>query len=202
MNTSKWRKQQNKDSFFKRAQSEGWRSRAVFKLEEIDKKYHLLQSGLIVIDLGASPGSWSQYAAKKVLPKGRVIALDLLKMDLLSGVDFIQTDFAKDEAVGQINAVLQDHKAGLVMSDIAPNISGVRSIDQPKSMHLAELALDLCYKVLKYKGNFLIKIFQGEGFDPFVAECRKSFKNVRIVKPKASRPESREVYLVATGSRL
>ena len=186
----------------KKAQQAGWRSRAVFKLEELDKKFRLMKRGSVVVDLGAAPGGWSQYAVRKVVPGGRVIALDLLEMEPLDGVEFIQSDFTEDIALQQLQASLANAQVDLVMSDMAPNISGMRSVDQPRSMYLAELALDLASKVLTSGGSFVTKVFQGEGFEELVQECRKSFKVVRICKPAASRQESRETYVVALGFQL
>ena len=197
-----WRERQERDPFVVRARSEGWRSRAVYKLEQIDSKEKLLRPDMLVIDLGAAPGGWSQYAVRKVVPGGRVIALDLLEMEPLDGVEFIQSDFTEDIALQQLQASLANAQVDLVMSDMAPNISGMRSVDQPRSMYLAELALDLASKVLTSGGSFVTKVFQGEGFEELVQECRKSFKVVRICKPAASRQESRETYVVALGFQL
>jgi 23S rRNA (uridine2552-2'-O)-methyltransferase len=199
---SNWKSRQENDPYVKRAQKEGWRSRSVFKIAELDKKYRLLQGGSVVIDLGAAPGGWSQYAAKIVLPKGRVVALDILPMDAIPGVEFIQADFTTDIALQQLQEVVKKQSANLVMSDMAPNISGVRSVDQPRSMYLVELGLDLARETLAGGGHFVAKVFHGEGFDEFLNGCRKSFKSVRIRKPAASRPESRETYVVASGYRL
>jgi 23S rRNA (uridine2552-2'-O)-methyltransferase len=168
-------------------------------LEEIDKKQRLFKNGSIVIDLGAAPGSWSQYAAQKVLPNGRVIALDLLEMEPLEGVQFIQGDFTDDAALQQLKAALGETPANLVMSDMAPNITGMRSVDQPRSMYLAELALDMAVQTLKSGGVFVTKVFMGEGFDELVKACRGHFDSVRVQKPAASRAESRETYIAARG---
>jgi 23S rRNA (uridine2552-2'-O)-methyltransferase len=200
--SARWKKRQAADPWVKKAQQAGWRSRAVFKLEELDKKFRLMKRGSVVVDLGAAPGGWSQYAARKVVPGGRVIALDLLEMEPLDGVEFIQSDFTEDIALQQLQASLANAQVDLVMSDMAPNISGMRSVDQPRSMYLAELALDLASKVLTSGGSFVTKVFQGEGFEELVQECRKSFKVVRICKPAASRQESRETYVVALGFQL
>jgi 23S rRNA (uridine2552-2'-O)-methyltransferase len=200
--SARWKKRQAADPWVKKAQQAGWRSRAVFKLEELDKKFRLMKRGSVVVDLGAAPGGWSQYAARKVVPGGRVIALDLLEMEPLDGVEFIKSDFTEDIALQQLQASLDNAQVDLVMSDMAPNISGMRSVDQPRSMYLAELALDLASKVLTSGGSFVTKVFQGEGFEELVQECRKSFKVVRICKPAASRQESRETYVVALGFQL
>jgi 23S rRNA (uridine2552-2'-O)-methyltransferase len=200
--SANWKRRQAADPYVKRAQDEGWRSRAVFKLEELDKKYRLIQGNSVVVDLGAAPGGWSQYAARKALPKGRIIALDVLEMEDLDGVEFIQGDFTEDIALQQLLEALGADRADLVLSDLAPNISGMRSVDQPRSMYLVELALELAVQILAPGGSFITKVFQGEGFDELLAECRKRFKTVRIRKPAASRQESRETYIVAGGFRV
>jgi 23S rRNA (uridine2552-2'-O)-methyltransferase len=200
--SAKWKRRQAADPWVKKAQDGGWRSRAVFKLEELDQKARLFQGGQVVVDLGAAPGGWSQYAAGKVLPRGRVIALDILPMEPLEGVEFIQADFTEDAALQRLLAALGDARASLVMSDIAPNISGMKSVDQPRSMYLAELALDLAGQVLESRGSFVVKVFMGEGFEEFLKECRTRFKSVKARKPAASRQESRETYILASGYRV
>jgi 23S rRNA (uridine2552-2'-O)-methyltransferase len=200
--SNRWKKRQAADPWVKKAQDGGWRSRAVFKLEEIDKKDRLLKKGSVVIDLGAAPGGWSQYAAGKVLPGGQVVALDILPMEEVEGVTFIEGDFTEDDALQQVLTLLGTTRADLVMSDMAPNITGMRSVDQPRSMYLVELALDLAGQILTSGGSFVAKVFHGEGFEGFVQECRRRFKTVKIRKPAASRQESRETYIVATGFRL
>ncbi|MGI9292158.1 MAG: 23S rRNA (uridine(2552)-2'-O)-methyltransferase RlmE [Gammaproteobacteria bacterium] len=200
--SKQWKKRQSSDPYVKRAQDEGWRSRAVFKLEELDQKYKLFKGNSIVMDLGAAPGGWSQYAARKVLPRGRVIALDILEMEPLEGVEFLQGDFTQDDALQNLLDTLGEDGADLVLSDMSPNITGMRSVDQPRSMYLVELAFDLATRVLASGGSFVAKVFMGEGFDEILAECRKRFKTVRIRKPAASRQESRETYIVATGFRV
>jgi len=200
--SARWKKRQAADLWVKKAQDGGWRSRAVFKLEELDKKYRLLRKGAVVVDLGAAPGGWSQYAAKKVLPGGQMIALDILPLEPVDGVTFIQGDFTTDDALQQLLGLIGDTRADLVMSDMAPNITGMRSVDQPRSMYLVELALDLAGQILTSGGSFVAKVFQGEGFEELVKDCRERFKTVRIRKPAASRQESRETYIVATGFRL
>jgi 23S rRNA (uridine2552-2'-O)-methyltransferase len=200
--SAQWKRRQAKDPYVKRAHDEGWRSRAVFKLEELDKKYQLLKGNSTVVELGAAPGGWSQYVAKKVLPKGRIIATDILDMDQLEGVEFLQGDFTEDAVLHKLLAALGDDRVDLVLSDLAPNITGTRSVDQPRSMYLVELAFDLSTKILRSGGCFVTKIFMGEGFDEILAECRKRFKTVRIRKPAASRHESRETYIVASGFRV
>lgn len=197
-----WRRRQDSDEFVRRAQAEGWRSRAVFKLSEMQERDRLMRRGSFVLDLGAAPGAWSQYASKIVGPDGRVIAVDVLPVEPIAGVEVIQGDF-RDEDI--LNAVL--HGAGkqpfdLVMSDMAPNISGMKSIDQPRAMYLAELAADLASRSLAKKGAFVCKLFHGEGFDDFVRQIRRQYETVKVRKPKASRVNSRETYLVARNIRL
>ena len=195
--SSSWRERQEKDPYVKRARKEGWRSRAVFKLEQIDQKERLLKPGMVCVDLGSAPGSWSQYITGKLNGKARIVAVDLLAMDALPDVEFVQGDFLDDEVFGQLLESVGDAGADLVLSDMAPNISGTKAVDQPRSMYLVELALDMARKVLKPGGGFVCKVFQGEGFDEFVRDTRNSFKRVRVIKPEASRAGSREVYLVA-----
>jgi 23S rRNA (uridine2552-2'-O)-methyltransferase len=192
---------QKKDPYVRRAQSEGWRSRAVYKLQEIHDKERLLKPGAVVVDLGAAPGGWSQFAIACVKPGGRVVALDRLAIEPLADVEMIQGDFSSPAVLQQLLA-LTEGGVDLVMSDMAPNISGNRAIDQPRSMHLAELALDFAGRVLNPGGHFVSKLFQGQGFEEFVAEARKRFGTVRIRKPRASRPGSREMYLVARNYRI
>ena len=197
-----WRERQDRDPWVARARAEGWRSRAVFKLQQIDNKEKLLRPGIVCVDLGSSPGGWSQYVVEKLGDKARVIALDLLPMDSLPYVEFIQGDFREDDVLAELESALGDARADLVFSDMAPNISGNRSVDQPRSMYLVELALDLCDRILKPGGDFVCKLFQGEGTDAFIAAVRRKFGRVRVMKPDASRPGSREVYLVARNYRL
>jgi 23S rRNA (uridine2552-2'-O)-methyltransferase len=185
------------DEFVQKAQQEGWRSRAVYKLEEIQEKDRPIRPGMTVVDLGAAPGAWSQYAAKLVGPRGRVIALDLLPMDPIAGVEFIAGDFREEQTLAALEAALGDSAVGLVLSDMAPNISGMSSVDQPRAMYLAELALEFARNRLAPGGAAVIKVFQGEGSDALVAEARRMFETVRQRKPKASRDRSREFYLVA-----
>jgi 23S rRNA (uridine2552-2'-O)-methyltransferase len=197
-----WRERQERDPYVARARREGWRSRAVYKLEEIDRREKLLKPGMLVVDLGAAPGSWSQYITETLRERVRIVALDLLEMDALPSVEFIQGDFREQAVLEQLEAALGDARADLVISDMAPNISGTRSVDQPRSMYLAELALDLCERALRRGGDFVCKMFQGEGSDAFIAAARQRFERVRVIKPEASRPGSREVYLVARNYRL
>jgi 23S rRNA (uridine2552-2'-O)-methyltransferase len=197
-----WRDRQERDPYVQRARREGWRSRAVFKLEEIDRKERLLRPGMVCVDLGAAPGGWSQYVTQKLDGKARIVAVDLLPMDALPDVEFIQGDFREDEVFEALLAAVGEEGAELVMSDMAPNITGTRAVDQPRSMYLAELALDMARRVLKPGGSFVCKVFQGEGFDEFVRDARNSFERVRVFKPEASRSASREVYLVARNFSL
>ena len=192
-----WRERQEKDPFVKQARLEGWRSRAVYKLKEIVEKERLLTPDMVCIDLGAAPGGWSQYVTETLKGRARIVAIDILPMDSLPDVEFIQGDFRDDEVLEAITAATGDAGADLVISDMAPNITGTRVVDQPRSMYLAELALDLSRRALKRGGSFVCKVFQGEGFDAFVVDARRSFERVRVMKPKASRAGSREVYLVA-----
>ena len=197
-----WRDRQERDPYVQQARRDGWRSRAVYKLEQIDQKERLLRPDIVCVDIGAAPGSWSQYVSQKLRGKARIVAVDLLPMDALPGVEFIQGDFQDDAVFEQLLTAVGPDGANLVISDIAPNITGNRSVDQPRSMYLAELALDLARRVLRKKGSFICKVFQGEGFDAFVVDARRSFERVRVIKPKASRAGSREVYLVARNYQL
>ncbi len=197
-----WKDRQERDPYVRAARAAGWRSRAVFKLEQIDRKERLLFPGMLVVDLGSAPGSWSQYVTETLDGRCQIVAVDLLEMDSLPSVDFIRGDFREDSVLDEITAALGDARADLVMSDMAPNISGNRAIDQPRSMYLVELALDLCERVLKPGGDFVCKLFQGEGTDAFIALARQRFERVRVIKPKASRAGSREVYLVARNRQI
>lgn len=194
-----WLKEHFDDQYVKKAQQAGYRSRATFKLEEIDKKDKLIRPGMSVVDLGAAPGGWSDYALTKVGEQGTVVALDILEMTPLTGVHFIQGDFREDEVLDELNDVLDGRQIDLVLSDMAPNMTGMGSIDQPASMHLVELVLDFAVTNLSKQGTFLVKVFQGEGFDEFLKAMRDSFKKVVTRKPDASRARSREVYLLGQG---
>lgn len=197
--TSKqWMHEHVSDPFVQMAKKEGYRSRAAFKLLEIDAKDHLLKPGTVVVDLGATPGGWSQVAAARVKPGGKVIALDLLPLDPLSGVEFIQGDFREETVLRQLEQLLNGKPVGLVISDMAPNISGVVSADQARAMHLAELAMEFALEHLKPGGSFLVKVFQGAGFEEYYKLMRSRFARVVTRKPKASRDRSSEVYLLAT----
>lgn len=197
--SGRWLAEHFKDPYVKRAQQEGYRSRAAYKLLEIQERDKLFKPGMTVIDLGAAPGGWSQIAAKLVGKKGKIYALDILPMPELPGVEFIQGDFREAEVLEKLLALIKDTPVDLIISDIAPNLSGMSGIDQPRVMYLADLALDLVSKVLKPEGCLLIKLFQGEGFDIFLLELRKLFKQVFVRKPPASKSRSAEVYLVAKG---
>jgi 23S rRNA (uridine2552-2'-O)-methyltransferase len=197
-----WKQRQGRDPFVKRAQAEGWRSRAAFKLMEIDGKEHLLRRGAVVVDLGAAPGGWSQLAVERVGKEGRVVAVDLLEMDPLDGVVQIRGDFMDDGTIARLNGALGGSGADLVLCDMAPNISGNRSVDQPRAMELAEAVLDAAGQLLKPGGSLVMKLFQGEGFEQLLKRVRAEFGVVRIRKPPASRAESREMYLVAGNYRL
>ena len=194
-----WIKQHVKDPYVKQSQVDGYRSRASYKLLEIVEKDRLIQSGMTVVDLGSAPGGWSQVAARLVGHTGRVHALDLLPMDSIAGVDFIQGDFTEEDIFDELLKIIENRPVDLVISDMAPNLSGNKAVDQPAVMYLAELAVDLAEKVLTSNGVFIAKLFQGQGFDPFVLQVRTLFNGVSIIKPDASRSRSREVYLVAKG---
>ena len=200
--SSQWLREHFDDPFVKRAQAEGWRSRAVFKLEEIDRKERLLKPGMVCLDLGAAPGAWSQYARRKVGHKGRVLATDILDMPGVTGVEFVRGDFREEAVVDALLAQLPARQVDVVLSDMAPNLSGVDVIDAPRSMYLAELALDMAVSVLKPGGAALIKVFQGAGFEEFVRAARVQFGKVKLLKPEASRSRSPEMYLLAMQFRL
>ena len=200
--SARWLREHFADRFVQRAQSEGWRSRAVFKLEEIDRRERLLRPGFVCLDLGAAPGAWSQYARQRVGRSGRVLASDLLPVSDLPGVEFVQGDFREPAVLDAILALVPGRQVDVVLSDLAPNLSGVDAIDQPRAMHLAELALDLAGRVLKPGGAALIKVFQGAGFAELVRGARGQFARVKLVKPQASRSRSPEIYLLAMQFRL
>ncbi|MCK4840461.1 MAG: 23S rRNA (uridine(2552)-2'-O)-methyltransferase RlmE [Methylococcales bacterium] len=197
--SNQWMQEHFDDEYVKKAQAMGYRSRSTFKLIEIQEKDKIIRPEMNVIDLGAAPGGWSDYARKIVGKKNKVIALDLLAIDPIEGVDFIQGDFREDEVLDELYRVLDGASIDLVMSDMAPNLSGNKAIDQPKSIYLAELALDTAQTVLAKGGTFLIKMFQGVGFDEYKREIAKSFSIVLIRKPKSSRARSKEVYILAKG---
>ena len=197
--SSRWLQEHVSDPYVKRAQKDGYRARSSYKLLELDAKDRLLRPGMRVIDLGSAPGGWSQVAASRVGEKGRVLATDILPMNAIRGVDFIQGDFREQSVFDQILAQLAGEKADLVLSDMSPNISGISSADQAASIYLLELALDMVRRVLKPGGVFVAKLFQGEGSDEYLKAVRAAFGKVMIRKPSASRSRSREVYVVAKG---
>jgi 23S rRNA (uridine2552-2'-O)-methyltransferase len=196
-----WLKEHFRDPYVQQAQRDGYRSRACYKLLELQQRDKLIKPGMTVIDLGSAPGGWSQVAGKLVGRKGRVIASDILAMDSLEDVEFIQGDFTEEAVFEQIMAATHNQPVDLVISDMAPNMSGMSAVDQPRSMYLVELALDLARQVLRPGGAFVCKLFQGEGFDELLRDARSSFGKVLTRKPAASRPRSREVYLVARDYR-
>jgi 23S rRNA (uridine2552-2'-O)-methyltransferase len=193
----RWLERHFNDEFVKRAQKEGFRSRAAYKLQEIQERDRILKPGQVVVDLGAAPGGWSQVARKIVGPDGKVIALDILPMDPIPSVEFIQGDFREEAPLQSLRNLLGGRPVDLVISDMAPNVTGVSAVDQPRSIYLCELALHFAREMLHSGGGFVVKVFQGEGFDPFIRDLRGSFGKVVTRKPRASRPRSREVYLVA-----
>ncbi|MCP5425022.1 MAG: 23S rRNA (uridine(2552)-2'-O)-methyltransferase RlmE [Gammaproteobacteria bacterium] len=200
--SKRWLQEHFDDEYVRRARQQGYRSRAVFKLQEIQERDHILRSGMNVVDLGAAPGGWSQYAAGVVGPQGRVIALDILPMDPLPGVEFIQGDFREQAIVEQLLATVAAHSIDLVISDMAPNMSGIKEADQLRGIYLAELAADLVQHCLRRGGDFLVKTFQGVDFDSFLRNLRGQFSKVLVRKPKASRSRSAEVYLLARNYNL
>jgi 23S rRNA (uridine2552-2'-O)-methyltransferase len=197
----RWLAEHFADPFVKRAQAEGMRSRAVYKLEELIERDQLLKPGMLVVDLGAAPGGWSQLVRRELGDSGRVIALDILDMPPIAGVDFIHGDFREPEPLSALESALGGKLVDLVLSDMAPNMSGMAAVDQPRSMHLVELARDFADQHLRPGGNLLIKLFQGQGSDAFLKELRSRYTKVQVRKPKASRNRSPEVYALATGRR-
>jgi 23S rRNA (uridine2552-2'-O)-methyltransferase len=197
--SARWLREHNDDKYVRLAQAEGYRSRAVYKLQELDSKYTLFRPGMQVVDLGSAPGGWSQYAAHKVGHNGRVIASDILSMDSIAGVEFIQGDFQESVVLQAILDLLGERRADLVLSDMAPNMSGVDAVDIPRAMYLVELAHQLAAGILRKNGVFVSKMFQGQGSDAWLEMLRRDFSKVAIRKPVASRPRSREVYVLAFG---
>lgn len=193
----RWLSEHFNDPYVKEAQRRGLRSRAVFKLQEINDRDEIFKPGQTVVDLGAAPGGWSEYAAQKVLPTGRVVGIDLLPMPVPAGVAFVNADFASDEGLAALDNLLEGQAADVVLSDMAPNLSGIKAVDQPRAMMLAELALDFCDTRLNPGGTLLVKVFQGQGFDELLTQVRQRFGKVQSRKPEASRDRSREVYLLA-----
>jgi len=200
--SSRWLSEHFDDHYVKMAQSKGLRSRSAFKLLELQEKYDLIKPGMVVVDLGAAPGGWCQVVQTLLGEHGRVLALDILEMDAIHGVEFIQGDFTEDEPLAALEAALGGQSVDLVLSDMAPNMSGMATIDQAKAMYLAELALDFVRAHLKPGGDFVVKLFQGTDFDTYVREVRSMFGKVQVRKPKASRPRSREVYLLARNRQV
>ena len=200
--SKRWLKEHEQDAFVLRARKEGWRSRAVYKLEEMHQQGALIRPGMSIVDLGAAPGAWSQYASALLDGRGQIVAVDLLEMDPLPDVTFIQGDFREAAILEALRDVTVDGQVDLVMSDMAPNLSGTPAVDLPRCMYLAELALEFAKERLRPGGSFVTKLFQGEGSDAYILEARRCFESVKVRKPKASRPRSREVYLVARNYRL
>lgn len=199
--SNRWLDEHFNDQYVKQSQKDGYRSRASYKLLELNTKDKLIRPGMRVVDLGSAPGGWSQVAARLVGDKGQVLASDILPMDGIAGVEFFQGDFTEPEVLDQLLAALGERQADIVISDMAPNMSGVDAVDQPQAMYLVELALDMARQVLKPGGDFVAKVFHGEGFDPLLKEVRGAFRQVSVRKPDASRARSREVYIVAKGYR-
>jgi 23S rRNA (uridine2552-2'-O)-methyltransferase len=197
-----WLKEHFTDPYVQRAKAEGFRSRAIYKLEEMDRKVKLLHPGQVVLDLGAAPGGWSQYARRKIGRHGRVVAMDILPMDAINGVEFVLGDFREDAVLEQLIGMVGERAVDVLLSDMSPNLSGIDAIDQPSSLYLVELALDMANRVLKKDGAVLIKTFQGYGFQEVVAAARRNFSLVKLLKPDASRSRSPELYLLASGFRI
>ncbi|KTC81195.1 MULTISPECIES: 23S rRNA (uridine(2552)-2'-O)-methyltransferase RlmE [Legionella] len=200
--SKRWLQEHFDDVYVKKAQAEGYRSRAVYKLKEVDEKESLLKPGMTVVDLGAAPGGWTQYVSERLQGRGRIVALDILPMDALPDVDVILGDFREDEVLQKLMDLIPERSVDLLLSDMAPNMSGSAAIDIPRAMYLVELAFDFAEKMLKPGGSMLIKIFHGVGFDDLVKQARASFEKVVIRKPSASRARSKETYLLAKGYNL
>ncbi|MFU8784906.1 23S rRNA (uridine(2552)-2'-O)-methyltransferase RlmE [Aliidiomarina sp.] len=200
--SSRWLKEHFDDQYVQKAQKRGLRSRAVFKIDEIQQRDKILRPGQTVVDLGAAPGGWSQYVADLQDGKGEVIACDILAIDPIAGVDFLQGDFREEAVLNALLTRIGGAKVDVLLSDMAPNFSGTDAVDQPRSMYLVELALEMCAQVLKPGGSFVVKVFHGEGSDVFLKSVRQAFTSVKVRKPDSSRARSREVYLVATGYKV
>ncbi|WP_133136487.1 23S rRNA (uridine(2552)-2'-O)-methyltransferase RlmE [Legionella rowbothamii] len=200
--SKRWLQEHFDDVYVKKAQAEGYRSRAIYKLKEVDEKESLLKPGMTVVDLGAAPGGWTQYVSERLQGRGRIVALDILPMDSLPDVDIILGDFREDEVLQQLMDLIPERSVDLVLSDMAPNMSGTTAIDIPRAMYLVELAFDFADKMLKPGGSMLVKIFHGSGFDDLVKQAKASFDKVVIRKPAASRARSKETYLLAKGYNL
>lgn len=199
--SARWLQEHFDDPYVLQAQKDGWRSRAIYKLQELDEKDKLFKPGLVVVDLGAAPGGWSQWAAQQVGDTGQVFALDILPVDPYAGVTFIQGDFREDEVYQNLLDSLGEREVDLVMSDMAPNMSGNKAVDIPRAMHLVELTLELASQVLKKNGTVVMKVFQGEGFDQLLQNMRADYMKVISRKPKASRPRSKEIYVLGVGKK-
>lgn len=200
--SNKWLTEHFDDMYVKKAHAEGYRSRAVYKLKEVDEKEHLFKPGMSVVDLGSAPGGWAQYISKKLGGRCTIVAMDILAMEPLPGVTFIQGDFREDSVLQELMNWIPEHSVDVLLSDMAPNMSGTRAVDVPRAMYLVELAYDFSHKMLKPGGTLLMKIFHGTGFDDIVKLARLQFEHVVIRKPLASRSRSRETYLLAKGYRL
>jgi 23S rRNA (uridine2552-2'-O)-methyltransferase len=200
--SARWLAEHASDPYVKRAHEEGWRSRAAFKLEEIQRSDRLFRPGMVVVDLGAAPGGWSQYAARLLAGRGRVVALDVLAMPAVADVEFLQGDFSEASTLARLESALGGDRVDLVMSDMAPNMMGIADVDHDRSMHLVDLAVDFAARVLRPDGDLLVKVFQGREFQPLLARLRRGFASVKLRKPRASRGRSSEVYVLARGYRL
>ncbi|OZB04899.1 MAG: 23S rRNA (uridine(2552)-2'-O)-methyltransferase [Idiomarina sp. 34-48-12] len=200
--SKRWLQEHFSDHYVQKAQKKGYRSRAVFKIEEIQQKDRILKQGQTVVDLGAAPGGWSQFVVDSLHGNCEVIACDILPMDPIAGVDFLEGDFRDEEVLKALLSRIGGKNVDVVLSDMAPNMSGNDNVDLPRSMYLVELALDMCHQVLKPNGSFVVKVFHGEGFEEFLKNVRAAFTTVKTRKPDSSRARSREVYLVATGYKL
>ncbi|MDP4537117.1 23S rRNA (uridine(2552)-2'-O)-methyltransferase RlmE [Alkalimonas collagenimarina] len=200
--STRWLKEHFDDHFVQKAQKQGLRSRAAFKLEAIQQQDQLIKPGMTVVDLGSAPGSWSQMAARLVQPSGQVIACDILPMDPLPGVSFLQGDFREDAVLQALLSRIEGRNVDVVLSDMAPNMSGNQTTDQARAMYLIELALDMCHQVLKQNGSFVVKVFHGDGFENYLQAVREVFTKVKSRKPESSRSRSREAYIVATGYKF
>ena len=199
--SKRWLQEHHQDEYVLKARAQGYRSRAVFKLDQIQRKDHVIKPGQFVLDLGAAPGGWSEYASGIVGARGRIIALDLLPMEAIAGVEFLQRDFTEKQTLDELLALVGERRFDLVLSDMAPNLSGVESVDQPKSIYLAELAFELATEFLNSNGSFVVKLFQGAGCEALIAEMRRRFKSVKLRKPDASRSRSSEIYAICDGLR-
>ena len=199
--SSRWLQEHHQDEYVLKARAQGYRSRAVFKLAEIQQKDHVLKPGQLVLDLGAAPGGWSEYASTIIGDQGNIIALDLLPLEPIAGVTFLQGDFTEQETLDRLLALIGDRRFDLVLSDMAPNLSGMESVDQPRSIYLAELAFDLAENFLNSTGVFVVKLFQGAGSEELISSFRRRFRSVKLRKPDASRSRSSEIYAICDGLR-